>query len=90
MFTRLTTGIKLSDVHNGFRVMTRQFCEHFAFRQNKMAHASEILTHIARKNISFIEYPVTITYTEHSIQKGQRHSNSLRILMELVMGYIAK
>lgn len=90
IFTRLTGGIKLTDVHNGFRIMTRHFCGRFRFKQNRMAHASEILNYIATHKIRYIEFPVTITYTEYSIQKGQRSSNALRVVMELFMGHISK
>lgn len=89
-FTRLSGGIKLTDVHNGLRVMTRNFCESFQFTQNRMAHASEILNFISASKTSFIECPVTIRYTEYSVRKGQKGSNSLRILMELFMGFISK
>jgi len=89
-FTHVTGGIKLTDVHNGFRVMSRNFCKHFQFSQNRMAHASEILSHLSGHNIKFIEFPVTITYTEYSKRKGQRSSNSFRILMELFMGHVSK
>lgn len=90
IFTRMTGGTKLTDVHNGFRVMSRHFCKHFEFRQNRMAHASEILNHISSRDIKFIEFPVTITYTEYSMRKGQRNSNALRVLMELLMGHVSK
>ena len=90
IFTRLTSGIKLTDVHNGFRIMSRDFCEKFEFKQNRMAHASEILNHISARNIKYIEYPVTITYTEYSMTKGQKSSNALRVLMELFLGHIFK
>lgn len=90
IFTRVTGGIKLTDVHNGFRIMSRKFCESFEFRQNRMAHASEILNYLSDRNVKFIEFPVTITYTEYSMRKGQRSSNALRVLMELFMGHISK
>lgn len=90
VFTRVTSGIKLTDVHNGFRIMSRHFCESFNFIQNRMAHASEILNYLSVHNIKFIEFPVTITYTDYSIRKGQRSSNALRVLMELFVGLISK
>lgn len=90
LFTRLTSGGSFTDVHNGFRVLTRRFAQKFEFRQNRMAHASEILNYIARQKVSFIEHPVTIHYTEYSISKGQRNINSLRIIMELLLGKISK
>jgi glycosyltransferase involved in cell wall biosynthesis len=90
VYTWITTGMLLSDVHNGFRIMTRSFCERFEFRQNRMSHASEILNYIAKHKVRYIEFPVTIAYTEYSIKKGQRSSNSLRVILELLMGYITK
>jgi glycosyltransferase involved in cell wall biosynthesis len=90
VYTRVICGIKLTDVHNGFRAMTRGFCEKFAFRQNRMAHASEILTYIATHNIKYIECPVTITYTKYSIHKGQKDSNAFRVLIELLTSHISK
>lgn len=90
LYTRLTARIRLTDVHNGFRALTRKFCEEFEFKQNRMAHASEILEHIASHKVRFIEHPVTIEYTEYSLRKGQRSSNAIRILMELLMGKVSK
>lgn len=89
-YTRITARIKITDVHNGFRILTRKFCESFEFQQNRMAHASEILEHIAAHHTPFIEFPVTISYTEYSMRKGQKGINAIRILMELLMGRIAK
>ncbi len=89
-FTYITCGLKLTDVYNGFRLMTRRFSTSFEFQQNRMAHASEILNYISRNHVSYIEFPVTITYTKYSILKGQKNSNSFRILMELLMGRVSK
>ena len=89
-FTRITSGIKLTDVHNGFRIMHRRFFDSFEFRQNRMAHASEILNHIAALHIRYIEFPVTITYTAYSVLKGQKSSNAMRVVMELFTGHVSK
>jgi polyprenyl-phospho-N-acetylgalactosaminyl synthase len=90
IYTRLTCGLKVSDAHNGFRLMTREFCQAFRFTQNRMAHASEILSFIAAKHTKYIEVPVTIAYTEYSIKKGQRNVNALRVITELIGGFISK
>ena len=42
-----------------------------SFRQNRMAHASEILTDIANSGLRYIEVPVTVDYTPYSLAKGQ-------------------
>jgi len=89
-FTRFTCGLKLSDAHNGFRLLTQGFCRKFIFNQNRMAHASEILNYISTHTIPYIEFPVTITYSPYSRQKGQKSSESLKIILELLLGFISK
>lgn len=89
-FTYVTGGIKLTDVHNGFRILTRRFLADFEFQQNRMAHASEILNHISHNKLNYLEYPVTITYSQHSVRKGQKHTNALRIILELFTGLVSK
>jgi hypothetical protein len=53
------------------------------FRQNRMAHASEILSDIAASGLAYVEVPVTIDYTEYSIAKGQRTSDLVFVLLDL-------
>lgn len=83
-FTRLTTGLKLTDVHNGLRAMTRRGAEAIRLRQNRMAHASEMLSQIAASGLPYVEQAVTIQYTPYSLAKGQKARDSLLILMDLV------
>lgn len=84
--TRLTTGLKVTDTHNGLRIFTRQAARQIHIRQNGMAHASEILNQIASLKLSYIEVPVTITYTAYSLKKGQSIWNGINILWELLSG----
>jgi hypothetical protein len=55
-----------------------------------MAHASEILAQIARSGLGYVEVPVTIVYTQYSLQKGQRVSNSVSILIDLLAGRLQR
>ena len=84
LFTRLTTGLRLTDAHNGLRAMTRRGAAAIHLRQNRMAHASEILAEIARSRLRYVEVPVTIEYTAYSLAKGQRLGDSLIILRDLI------
>jgi polyprenyl-phospho-N-acetylgalactosaminyl synthase len=84
VFTRLTTGLRLTDSHNGLRALTRQGAAAIRLRQNRMAHASEILAEIARSGRRYVEVPVTIEYTAYSLAKGQRIGDSLMILRDLL------
>ncbi len=90
LFTRLTTGLKLTDAHNGFRAVSRQAAERMVLRQDKMAHASEILGEIARLGLSYKEVPVTITYSEYSLGKGQNWKGAFRIVWDLLKEKITK
>jgi polyprenyl-phospho-N-acetylgalactosaminyl synthase len=82
-FTRLTTGLQVTDTHNGLRAMTRRGASALALHQNRMAHASEILHQIAESRLKYIEVPVTIDYTAYSLSKGQTLGDALLILTDL-------
>lgn len=90
LFTRLTTGLKVTDAHNGLRALTRRGASSIRLRQNRMAHASEILHQIARSDLRYTEVPVKIKYTDYSIAKGQKSSNAISILLDLVAGAISR
>jgi glycosyltransferase involved in cell wall biosynthesis len=83
LFTRLTTGLSVTDTHNGLRAMTRRGASAIRLRQNRMAHASEILHQIAESGLKFVEAPVTIEYSVYSLQKGQSMGDALVILTDL-------
>jgi hypothetical protein len=82
-FTCATTGLRLTDTHNGLRAMSRRGASRIALRQNRMAHASELLSQIARSGLDYIEVPVTIEYSGCSLSKGQKLRDSFTILMDL-------
>ncbi len=81
----LLTGLWLTDAHNGFRAMNRTALSKINLRENRMAHASEILTQIKQGRLRYEEIPVNIVYTEYSKMKGQSHSNSINILIDLLL-----
>ena len=82
-FTRATTGLRLTDSHNGLRAMTRRGAGSIRLRQNRMAHASELLSQIGKSGLHYVERPVTIHYSAYSIAKGQKTSDSFLILLDL-------
>jgi glycosyltransferase involved in cell wall biosynthesis len=90
LFTRITTRLRITDAHNGLRAMTRRGAQAIHIRQNRMAHASEIVEQIARSRLAYVEVPVTIEYTDYSLAKGQRMSNSLSILVDLFAGRLQR
>ena len=86
VFTRVTSGLALSDAHNGLRAFDVRAAARVRITQNGMAHASEILFQIARLGLRYCEVPATVRYTPYSLGKGQRMANSLNILWDLVSG----
>ncbi len=83
-FTRLTTGLQVTDTHNGLRAMTRRGAAAIRLRQNRMAHASsEWLSQIAMSGLRYVERPVTIEYTAYSLAKGQSVADAVLILLDL-------
>lgn len=89
-FTRATTGLALTDAHNGLRVLTRTAAERIDLTQTGMAHASELLSQIARHRLSYVEVPVTIDYTDYSRSRGQSNINALNILFDLGLARLSQ
>ena len=79
-----TTGMRMTDAHNGLRMLRRDAAERLDLRQNRMAHASEITRQLGATGLPWREYPVHIEYTEYSKAKGQSLLNSVNILVDLI------
>jgi glycosyltransferase involved in cell wall biosynthesis len=90
VYTQITSGVKLTDTHNGLRLWTRRAAERIHIRQNRMAHASEIIAQIGALGLMVAEAPVTIVYTEYSLRKGQKLGNTFNILAELFVARLMK
>ncbi|HUR20376.1 MAG TPA: glycosyltransferase family 2 protein [Vicinamibacterales bacterium] len=88
LFTRLTSGLRVSDAHNGLRAMTRHGASALQIRLNRMEHASEILDQIAASGLRFVEVPVRISYSAESLAKGQRSSAAFRLLARLLLSKV--
>ena len=88
-YTNLTTGTRLTDAHNGLRVLDRDVVARLDITQNRMAHASEIVSQIGSmrfggERVRYAEEPVHILYTDYSRAKGQSLWNTVNILAELI------
>jgi glycosyltransferase involved in cell wall biosynthesis len=85
LFTRLTTGLPLTDTHNGLRILSRSAARRITITLHGMAHASEILGIVAREQITYLEAPVSVEYTAYSTGKGQSSLNAVNILFDLFL-----
>lgn len=84
LFTRLISGLNITDTHNGFRAFSRRAAEQIKIRQDRMAHSSEIIQEIGRLGLKYKEIPVTVKYTDYSRRKGQKITGAARILFDLI------
>ncbi len=89
-FSNKTSGIELTDTHNGLRLFNRYVAENLNITMNDFAHASEIIDRIAEKEFTYKEVPVTITYTDYSRSKGQSVSNAVNIGIDVILRKMQK
>ncbi|BBA97396.1 putative glycosyl transferase [Actinacidiphila reveromycinica] len=75
--------LRLSDAHNGLRLFNRVAAARVNITMNGMAHASEITGFLARSDLTVVESPVSIRYTDYSRAKGQSLLNGVNILFDL-------
>ncbi len=90
LFTRLVSRIHVTDTHNGLRAFTREAARQLQLRQDRMAHASEILDQIHQNGLRFVEVPVTIRYSAETLAKGQSSLQAVNIVKELLVGRMIK
>ena len=84
-FERASSGIHLTDAHNGLRAFTREAAGRIEITQNRMAHASEIVNEIGKQKLRYAEQPVKVVYSAYSKAKGQSLWNSINILADLFL-----
>jgi polyprenyl-phospho-N-acetylgalactosaminyl synthase len=86
MANRFLTGLKLTDAHNGFRILSRRALQKINIFQDRMAHNSEIIKQIKTHNLAFVEHPVQVKYFEY----GQGVGDGLKIILEILYGRLIK
>lgn len=80
------TGLKLSDVHNGFRALSSQAVRRMSFNQDGMAFQTELDRQIKKLNLRVVEVPVTVRYYRY----GQGLWGGLRILRDVLWAKLAR
>lgn len=90
MFSNLTSGLRLTDTHNGLRVFNRRVAEAMQITVPDMAHASEILEMINRNKWRYAETPVVIEYTDYSLKKGQSFMNAVNIAFDTLLRKVGR
>ncbi len=89
LFTLLMSGMRLTDTHNGFRALSKSSAKKMRISLDRMAHASEIIDLIAAHRLRVVERPVTIRYTQDTLEKslhvqGGSIARMARIVKDLI------
>jgi hypothetical protein len=91
-FNALAMGIprSVTDPQSGMRAFTREAARLIDFKQDRMAHCSEILRLATRSGLRWVEVPVRVLYTDETLAKGQKTADALKIAWELLIGRASK
>ena len=90
VFTRIFSGVRVTDVHNGLRAFSREAAQTICITMDRMAHASELLDQIKQQNLRFEEVPVHIRYSRQSLEKGQSSWNAFKNAFDLLYRRLTK
>lgn len=82
--TRVLYGTKVSDPHIGYRVYPLSTMQKIHLTADGMHYANEINEQIKQLNLKMIEFPVHIRYTDYSLGKWQKNSNSIKLGLEML------
>lgn len=86
----LFTGMWLSDAHNGLRALSKHAVQKIHLRENRYAHASEIVHQIKALKLKYTERATKVSYTKYSTQKGQSFWNAFNIVVDMILRGIFK
>lgn len=90
LFTRLTTGVRVTDAHNGLRALSRRAAAQIRLVHSGMAHASEFVSEVRAHGLAVREVPVTVRYSAETLAKGQRSRSALHVLLQLFTGWLIR
>lgn len=74
-------NVNLTDPQSGFRAMSAEAARKINWKQDRMAHCSEIMFEVKKHGLKVEEMPVKVIY--HNF--GQNFSGGLKILKELLI-----
>jgi len=82
--TRIFNGVWVTDVPTGYRMYHVRTLPKIHITSDRFSYQNEIISALRRHNLSYIEIPVHIKYTEYSLSKWQSNMSAFKILKELI------
>lgn len=86
LFNRIFFRVRLSDAHNGFRILDKKALQTIKITQDRMAHATEIPAQVFENDLKWVEFPVKVHY--HSY--GQSGRGAIQIIKDLIFNNFLK
>lgn len=83
VFNWMILGVNYNDPQNGFRALSRSAAQKLVWKNDRMAHCSEILRLIKTHQLPYQEIPVNINYSQYSLKKGQGFKDVWKIVWDL-------
>ena len=84
LVTRLFYWIKVSDPHNWYRVIDIETLKKIHLTADWMHYANELNEQLQKNHVKTKEVPVHIRYTDYSLWKGQKNSNSIKLWLQMI------
>lgn len=80
--SKFTLGIKVTDRHNGYRVIKKDKLKNFHLVGPGYEHADEFLHAITKNSLNYTEVPTHIIYSQYSRAKGQPLINGFKMVID--------
>ena len=74
----------VTDSQSGLRAFTSETARKLDLKSPQYGISSEIIGEIKRKNLRFMEVPMTTIYDERTIQKGTNTTVGIKIVLEFI------
>ena len=74
-------GVNLTDPQSGFRAMSAAAAKRISWRQDRMAHCSEIMFSVKKNGLKVKEVPIAVVYQRF----GQNFFDGIKILKDLIL-----
>lgn len=84
VFNALVCGLFMTDAHNGLRALNSHTLRTLHIRENRMAHATDLIRQVKQCGLRWEEVPVNIAYTAYSMQKGNTGLRVLQIIRDIL------
>lgn len=89
-FTNRVFNLSLTDTHNGLKAIKSTAIPKLLFSNYGYSFETEIAAITSACNFNYSEHPITITYTQHSIKNGQKITNAMILMEDMLKMFFAK